>query len=671
MNRSLRITLTLVVSSLAVAYIVTKIDLRKTIDILSSASVPWVIASAVLTLVTVPPMAWRWQRLLDVRGVHESVAWLTRTYFVSYAWSQILPTSVGGDASRIFETSRRHPGRITPITGSVLLERSIGGAVTLLLAGIGFLFAIGRYSIGAYLWPEAIFVVAENLTEDAPPQPAACINDLREADECVLRLYERSADGALHYPCILPNGVVSSSPCAAGWPNDDSGKMRLGRVDNAISADGSRVFWTSYTGTPRNGAGKIYVRENANQPRSEECADASKACTIAVSGKAEEESGTSASRYWGAAKDGSKAIFTTGEDLYEFDVNAKTTHLIAHEVAGVMGASEDASYIYFASREDLDLGGSATAGEPNLYLYHGGSFSFVAALAKADISGDRSPVAPEPRRHQARVSGDGLHAAFMSFAAPTGYDNKDAVNAKTAAEVYLYEASASGGAGRLICASCNPSGARPVGANVAGHGAEYWAAARIPVWENTLYAARALSPDGKHLYFTSSDALSPRDTNGRQDVYQWEEVGTGGCEAADPDFVPSSGGCLSLISTGKSAKDSEFVEASPSGDDVFFSTLSSLVPQDYGLVDIYDARVGGGFPPPPPEKAECEGEACQSPAAPPQAPTPSSSTFEGAGNVKAGRCAKGRHKVRSAGRSRCVKANKKQKQKHKQGRAQR
>jgi uncharacterized membrane protein YbhN (UPF0104 family) len=121
--------------------------------------VPWVVLSTVLTLVTVPPMAWRWQRLLDVRDVHESVPWLTRTYFVSYAWSQILPTSVGGDASRIFETARRHPGRITPITGSVLLERAIGGAVTLLLAGVGFLLAIGRYSIGAYLWPEAIFVV--------------------------------------------------------------------------------------------------------------------------------------------------------------------------------------------------------------------------------------------------------------------------------------------------------------------------------------------------------------------------------------------------------------------------------------------------------------------------------------------------------------------------------
>jgi len=66
---------------------------------------------------------------------------------------------VGGDASRIFETGRRHPGQITPVTGSVLLERALGGAVTLVLAGIGLLLAIGRYSIGAYVWLEAGFVV--------------------------------------------------------------------------------------------------------------------------------------------------------------------------------------------------------------------------------------------------------------------------------------------------------------------------------------------------------------------------------------------------------------------------------------------------------------------------------------------------------------------------------
>jgi uncharacterized protein (TIRG00374 family) len=159
MKRAFRVAATLIVSALAVVYILHKIDLDKTFRILGDASVPWVLLSALLTIVTVPPMAWRWQRLLAVRDVRESVSWLTRTYFVSYAWSQILPTSVGGDASRIFETARRHPGRITPITGSVLVERALGGAVTLLLAGVGFLLAIGRYSIGAYLWPEAIFVV--------------------------------------------------------------------------------------------------------------------------------------------------------------------------------------------------------------------------------------------------------------------------------------------------------------------------------------------------------------------------------------------------------------------------------------------------------------------------------------------------------------------------------
>jgi uncharacterized protein (TIRG00374 family) len=159
MKRSLKIAATLLVTALAVTYILSKVDVGKTKDIITSASVPWLLASAVLTIVTVPPMGWRWQRLLAVRGVHESVAWLTRTYFVSYAVGQVLPTSVGGDASRIFETSRRHPGRITPIAGSVLLERALGGAVTLVLAGVGLLLAIGRYPIGAYLWVELVFVL--------------------------------------------------------------------------------------------------------------------------------------------------------------------------------------------------------------------------------------------------------------------------------------------------------------------------------------------------------------------------------------------------------------------------------------------------------------------------------------------------------------------------------
>jgi uncharacterized membrane protein YbhN (UPF0104 family) len=67
---------------------------------------------------------------------------------------------VGGDAWRILEATRRHPGRGGDVAGSVLLERALGGTATLALAGVGFLLAVGKYDVGAYLWVEAAFVAA-------------------------------------------------------------------------------------------------------------------------------------------------------------------------------------------------------------------------------------------------------------------------------------------------------------------------------------------------------------------------------------------------------------------------------------------------------------------------------------------------------------------------------
>jgi uncharacterized protein (TIRG00374 family) len=92
--------------------------------------------------------------------VRDRLAWLTRAYFVGYAAGQLLPTAVGGDAVRIYETSRRHPGRGGTVAASVLLERAIGGAATLALAAAGFALALGRYDVGAYLWIEGAFVAA-------------------------------------------------------------------------------------------------------------------------------------------------------------------------------------------------------------------------------------------------------------------------------------------------------------------------------------------------------------------------------------------------------------------------------------------------------------------------------------------------------------------------------
>ena len=158
-SRWFRLGATIAVTGLAAAYIVVKIDIGKTADIIGGASLWWLLLCLVLTVGTVPLQGLRWQLLLRVRGMHESVAWLTRAYFVSYAVGQVLPTGVGGDASRIYETTRRHPGFGSPAAGAVLLERALGGAVTLGLAAIGFVLAIGQYDIGAYLWIEALFVV--------------------------------------------------------------------------------------------------------------------------------------------------------------------------------------------------------------------------------------------------------------------------------------------------------------------------------------------------------------------------------------------------------------------------------------------------------------------------------------------------------------------------------
>jgi glycosyltransferase 2 family protein len=159
-RRLIRLSGTLVVTGLCLAYIIWKIDIRRTVHVLVHAQFAYFAAAVAIVVVSVWPMAWRWQKLLDAKGIHDRLGWLTRAYFVSYTAGQILPTAVGGDAVRIYETSRRHPGNGGPVAASVLLERALGGAATLTLAAVGFALAIGRYDVGAYLWVEGAFVVA-------------------------------------------------------------------------------------------------------------------------------------------------------------------------------------------------------------------------------------------------------------------------------------------------------------------------------------------------------------------------------------------------------------------------------------------------------------------------------------------------------------------------------
>jgi hypothetical protein len=352
----------------------------------------------------------------------------------------------------------------------------------------------------------------------------------------------------------------------------------------------------------------------------------------------------------------------------------------------VLGASEDGSYVYFVATGVL--AGGASSGADNLYVAHdadgGWGIAYIATLssedepswyANADISEEQHASCAgcggvEHSRVSSRVSPDGRYLTFMSDRSLTGYDNHDALSGEPDEEVFLYDAVAK----RLVCASCNPTGARPVGV-LDGHArilvdpedawgahgeggftaeGEHWLAGMTPTWERvfnqsdffSFYQPRFLSNGGR-LFFDSPDGLVPQATNGLMNVYEYEppnsavEAPAGdSCTTGSATFSERSNGCVSLISGGASGEESMFYDASENGDDAFFITASRLVSEDVDAAyDVYDARVCTAEAPcpaapvsPPPCSS---GDSCK--AAPSPQPAifgaPPSATFNGAGNL--------------------------------------
>jgi hypothetical protein len=301
------------------------------------------------------------------------------------------------------------------------------------------------------------------------------------------------------------------------------------------------------------------------------------------------------------------------------------------------------------------IGETAQPHQDNLYALHydGTRWTtvFIATLSSEDApEWEGNAGLGNPAYLTARVSPSGRYLAFMSAANPTGYDNVDLHSAKRDQEVYIYDSLEA----KLTCASCNPTGARPAGVfdtEEAGEGRgllvdrrkvwlEHWLAGSIPGWTaqsltSALFQPRYLSDSGR-LFFNSPDHLVPAATSGKEGVYEYEPSGVGSC--ASP-----TGGCIALVSAGSSDRESAFLEATPSGDDVFFLTTAQLSPQDTDTAfDVYDARVCTPESPclTPSSQAQtgCASSAACRPAAPP-APAPlapsGSATASGRGNLTA------------------------------------
>jgi len=466
-------------------------------------------------------------------------------------------------------------------------------------------------------------------------------NLTREAEGEGVKLYE-SVDGVVRLAGILPDGKAAEESIAGRGAMHEVNKYIGGntRTGTTISADGSRIVFTANPVVePKSSfgldvgeayGGNLYLREDG---------------TGTVQLNASERSvpdpyGWQPAVFMGASRDDSKVFFVTPQaladedtdpeggisgnsalDLYMYDVNAPAGHhltLITHgpkvpnneaPVAFVPGISEDGSYVYFTNRRI-----------ERLYVWHDGAIRYIAESGEYPVDWGQTPITGGFTADEFRMTPDGKHAAFMSksagMAEQFGYDNSskclhDFAYGTPCGEVYLYSYDSN----KLVCASCKLTGEPVMNFSELAFNSEDSSVDTV-----TQHLSRPLTVDGSKLFFTTAEPLVRADTNGMKDVYEYD----------------ANTGKASLISSGRSAEDSIFLEATPDGSDVFFTTSEQLVRMEFdNNFDVYDARIDGGIPAQNVARpAQCEGDDCQGPAKTALVfSLPSSLTFEGRGNM--------------------------------------
>lgn len=509
--------------------------------------------------------------------------------------------------------------------GEVLYDRS-GFSRLALSDSAGSAAGAGAVSVLNLLGPPGGPYLTIHSGPAGSPEAARLLGAAADLGQVVLgfsgTLYIWSV-GGLHR-LDVGSGGAPLSPCGAVLGG-------AGANPGAVSADGSRIFLTapdpgrSGAGCWDGGAGnppQLYMRVGGT-------------ATVELSAPepgVADPAGRQPASFAGAAADGSKAFFLTrteltadaaglhAPELYEYDSAASTLTRVSRGESGVAegdvdsvpAISADGRAVYFTARGRLTAGAPAPSGEEaGLYRYDTatGATAYVATVNQRD----HEALGPDPAASW-ETTADGR---FLLFASTH--------NAGGDAEVYRYDSAAAPGQ-RLTCISCGGGEADPgPGALFARSGFSFDNPAGTP--------PRAISADGAYVFFDTAAGLVPPDVNDRIDVYSWHE------------------GALALLSSGRDAADSYFLDAGADGRDVFFGTHARLLAADADLSgDLYDARIGGGFAgaggPGP-----CEGDACLNLPPAPDRPTPATAASPGPGNPKP-RFAKRHHHKRHHHRKR-------------------
>lgn len=428
--------------------------------------------------------------------------------------------------------------------------------------------------------------------------------------------FYRYAEGHLEAAGVLPDGTLDpygAIPAGAAAAPGSVGNFNVPMdFRNQVSADGTRAFFVSPD--PNAGSGmpsQLYVRKNGTSTvlvsRSALTGDPAPD-GVAMQQRMSTVKGAS---YAFGSRDGSHVYFQSVDQLtadapddgtkkaYVFDVDDETTEYLPGVQGDVLAASDDLSRFLYASTAAPTLAGP-------LGVWADGHATPIATRDRPTV-GTSDNAARRAWISQGRASADGSVFVFQSNSPlpgplPDGFNNTSGYE-----EVYRYDVATSA----LSCLSCAPAGDVASGNS---HLSDNGGTGPATNLDGALRDNRAISTDGKRVFFATSNALVDRDTNGKRDVYVEES------------------GSARLISSGLSPEDSYLLDNSASGDDVFFATTEGLSEDDRdGSYDVYDARVGGGFPRPavPPV---CPSN-CRPPTGGAPAALPPGTLAPGAGNV--------------------------------------
>jgi uncharacterized membrane protein len=373
---------------------------------------------------------------------------------------------------------------------------------------------------------------------------------------------------------------------------------------NAVSSSGATVFFTTFVCEGSPSVNELYARLNASKtvPISEPAISVpGRKCTSTCKEYENEENGHKRSEgfFEGASEDGSKVFFTTAQPLSDSDTDT-TPDLYEAEITS--SGMQKLIQVSKGDSSDPTQGNGAQVLGVSAISKDGSRVYFVAegVLTTTKNSQGQEAVKGVPNLYMAEPASG--HTAFI--AALLQSDNED------------WEP----GGERM-------PGGEPVKATPDGRFLVFGSAGQIFEYDSqtgTLVRvasngrAPRVSNDGSYVFFMSRAALTPQAVNGSRHVYEYHN------------------GQVALISDGQDGQGegAGLLGIDASGENVFFRTVDSLVPQDTDTqTDIYDARIGGGFPAPVPPVG-CSGDGCLgSPSVAPTLLTAGSVTQSGGGNL--------------------------------------